>query len=229
MTRISIHQPVYLPWLGFFKKILSSDIFVFLDDVQFEKNGWHNRNKIKSKEGDLWLTVPVHAKNNPLLKSIKIDNNLNWSQKHSKSIFLNYSKSKFFDEYWSDYELIYKKNFVTLLELNVEFIKTILKHLDIKTKIIFSSELKTSTTGSDRILEICQKLNASSYLSGIQGPNYLEIDDFKINDIELIIQNFHHPIYKQLYDSFMPNLSTIDLIFNEGSNARAILDKAKNF
>lgn len=229
MTQISIHQPVYLPWLGFFKKIISSDIFVFLDDVQFEKNGWHNRNKIKTKDGDIWLTVPVHAKNNILLNSIQIDNSSNWSQKHAKSILLNYSKSPFFDEYWSDYELIYKKKFTTLLELNVILIKTILKQLDVKTKIVFSSELKTTSTGSDRILEICKKLKATSYLSGIQGPNYLKTDDFKKNNIKLIIQNFHHPTYKQLYNSFLPNLSTIDLIFNEGFNARDLLDHSKNF
>ena len=125
--------------------------------------------------------------------------------------------------------IIYKNNFTRLLELNVILIKTILKQLDIKTKIIFSSELKTTTTGSDRILEICKKLKATSYLSGIQGPNYLKIDDFKTNNIELIIQNFHHPTYNQLFNSFLPNLSTIDLIFNEGLNARDILDRSKNF
>ena len=95
MKTVSIHQPVYLPWLGFFKKIMSSDIFVFLDDVQYEKNGFQNRNKIRTYDGDMWLTVPVKAKSQTLLNEVSIDNSGNWSNKHIKSVFYNYSKTKY--------------------------------------------------------------------------------------------------------------------------------------
>ena len=158
MTLISIHQPVYLPWLGFFKKILESEIFVILDDVQYEKNGWHNRNKIKTKDGDMWLTVPVHAKNNIKLNQILIDNNSIWFKKHSKSIFINYKKANFFQQFWNDFELIYEKKFDRLIDLNLEIINLFLKKLDIKTRIVFSSELNILKSGSNRILEICKQL-----------------------------------------------------------------------
>ena len=229
MTLISIHQPVYLPWLGFFKKILESEIFVILDDVQYEKNGWHNRNKIKTKDGDMWLTVPVHAKNNIKLNQILIDNNSIWFKKHSKSIFINYKKANFFQQFWNDFELIYEKKCDRLIDLNLEIINLFLKKLDIKTRIVFSSELNILKSGSNRILEICKQLNADTYLSGNLGSNYLQIQDFKDNKIDVLFQNFQHPTYSQLFDSFIPNLSTIDLLFNAGPNALNIIKQAKNF
>jgi len=146
---VSIHQPGYLPWLGFFKKIQSSDIFVFLDDVQFEKNGWHNRNKIKTSENWMWLTVPVNAKLGTNLNQIRIDYSSKWIKKHKKSIELNYSKSEFFDKYWSNFENIYEKKYELLVDLNMAFIKKIMEFLDIKTKILFSSSLEITEKKKD--------------------------------------------------------------------------------
>lgn len=229
MKTISIHQPVYLPWLGFFKKITSSNVFVFLDDVQYEKNGWHNRNKIKTKDGSIWLTVPVNSTTNIKLNEISIDHTSNWLKKHKKSIYLNYVKAKFFDSIWPEFELIYQKDHELLIELNLEIIQLILKKLNIKTKTILSSDLNIMQSGSDRILEICKNLQADRYLSGIQGKNYLKIDDFKKNNIEVLFQNFQHPIYSQLYEPFLPNLSTIDLLFNEGLNSPNVLKTSSNF
>ena len=130
MKIISIHQPTYLPWLGFFKKISSSDVFVFLDDVQYEKNGFQNRNKIRTDEGENWLTVPITGKFGTLLKDIQIDNSSNWSKKHSKSIVQNYTKAKYFHEYWNEFESIYERKFEFLIDLNVEIIKLIMKKLN---------------------------------------------------------------------------------------------------
>ena len=123
MSIISIHQPVYLPWLGFFEKIISSEKFVFLDDVQYEKNGFQNRNKIRTTDGDMWLTIPVKTKSKTLLKNVKIDDSSNWMKKHSKSILLNYSQSKFFDNYWPELKKIYEKKYEYLVEINMEIIK----------------------------------------------------------------------------------------------------------
>ena len=229
MKTISIHQPVYLPWLGFFKKIMSSEIFVFLDDVQFEKNGWQNRNKIRTHEGDIWLTVPVNSKSNILLKDITIDNSLNWTKKHSQSICLNYSKAKFFDRYWNDFERIYEKRFECLIDLNLEIIKLLMKKFNIKTKTILSSELEISEHGAKRILKICKVLGADSYLSGIVGKEYLRIDDFNENNINVDFQNFQHPTYNQAYKPFHPNMAAIDLLYNEGTESKKILKKAENF
>lgn len=225
MTKISIHQPVYLPWLGFFEKILASEIFVFLDDVQYEKNGWQNRNKIRTSEGEMWLTIPVHNHKGLNLNEIKIQNNSNWINKHTKSIIQNYSKSEFFNNFWQDFELIYEKQYDRLIDVNIDFIKLLMEKLGIKTKTIFSSELKIEKMGSERILEICKKLKADSYISGIGGKNYLNMDDFKKNDIIVEFQNFQHPEYRQRCEPFIPNMAAIDLLFNEGNDAIKFLKR----
>ena len=177
MTTISIHQPVYLPWLGFFEKVISSEKFVFLDDVQFEKNGFQNRNKIRTYDGEMWLTVPVKAKSQTLLKDVKINYSTDWINKHKKSIILNYQKAKFFDKYSLELEKIYDEKYEYLLELNMEVIKFLFNKLKIKKEILVSSELHISAKGSDRILEICKILDVNRYISGITGKKYLLIDD----------------------------------------------------
>ena len=116
MTTISIHQPVYLPWLGFIEKVTSSEKFVFLDDVQFEKNGFQNRNKIRTYDGEMWLTVPVKVKSQTLLKDVKINYSTDWINKHKKSIIQNYKKAEFFDNYWFELEKIYDEKFEYLVE-----------------------------------------------------------------------------------------------------------------
>ena len=229
MKTVSIHQPVYLPWLGFFKKIMSSDIFVFLDDVQYEKNGVQNRNKIRTHEGDAWLTIPVSVKSTTLLKDVKINHSNNWEKKHSKSIENNYSKAKFFHDYWEEFEKFYQKKFDKLIELNLEIIEFLMNKFKIKTKIMFSSELNISEKGSERILQICKSLDANSYLSGIGGKKYLVLDSFKKNGISVNFQNFQHPIYNQVYQPFHQNMAAIDLLYNEGKKAKGILENAKNF
>lgn len=225
---VSIHQPGYLPWLGFFKKIESSDIFVFLDDVQYEKNWVQNRNKIRTSEGSMWLTVPVNAPFGCLLNEVRIDNTSNWTNKHKKSIELNYSKAKYFNNFWPCLEQIYEKNFDFLIDIDMEIIRLLMKELSIQTKTIFSSELDISQKSSDRILEICKRLNADIYISGELGGNYLNLEDFEKSGIQIQFQKFQHPTYEQCYKPFLLNMSAIDLVFNEGKNASKVLHDAKN-
>jgi len=228
MTTISIHQPVYLPWLGFIEKVISSEKFVFLDDVQFEKNGFQNRNKIRTYDGEMWLTVPVKVKSQTLLKDVKINYSVDWINKHKKSIIQNYKKAEFFDNYWLELEKIYDEKYEYLVELNIEIIKFLFNKLKIKTKTLFSSELHISDKGSNRILEICKILNADRYISGISGKKYLLIDDFERQKIKLEFQNFQHPTYEQVFDPFYPNMAMIDLLFNEGDNALKIIKKGND-
>ena len=228
MTTISIHQPVYLPWLGFIEKVTSSEKFVFLDDVQFEKNGFQNRNKIRTYDGEMWLTVPVKVKSQTLLKDVKINYSTDWINKHKKSIIQNYKKAEFFDNYWFELEKIYDEKFEYLVELNIEVIKFLFDKLKIKTKTLFSSELDISDKGSNRILEICKNLNADRYISGISGKKYLLIDDFERQKIKLEFQNFQHPTYEQVFDPFYPNMAMIDLLFNEGERSLKIIKKGND-
>lgn len=224
---ISIHQPNYIPWLGYFEKISRSDVFVFLDDVQYEKNYLINRNKIRTSEGSTWMTIPVKAKHDSSVKDTQIDNSQGWTSKHKKSIMINYSKSSFLRNYVNFFDVLYEKKFDYLIDINVEIIRYLMNELNIKTKTIFSSELHVEGKGSDRILNICKSLNADLYISGPFGKTYLNMDNFKNNSIDVEFQNFIHPVYKQCYNPFIPNMSIIDLLFNEGINSKNIL-KASN-
>ena len=226
---VSIHQPVYLPWLGFFKKISTSDQFVFLDDVQFEKNGWHNRNKIRTSDGWIWLTVPTKTKFGMNLNEIKIDNSINWKKKHKKAIEINYSKTPYFKNYWNELESIFNKKHELLIELNLELIKFIMKNLQIKTPTIFSSELNIDGKSSERILNICNKLKSKIYLSGKLGKDYLDLDDVSSNGIEVKFQDYKHHTNEQSVNTVMPIMTTKDLLSNKGDQSSEILRESNNF
>jgi hypothetical protein len=229
MTVVSIRQPGYLPYMGFFKKIQSCDIFVFLDDVQFEKNDWDNRNKIKTSEGVMWLTVPVVHKFGQKLNEIKIANNGNWKDKHRKAIKLNYQKSRFFENYWSEIDDILAKEWDTLIDLNFILINYFSSKMGINTKTIRSSELKIKNSGSERLLEICKNVSADTYLSGELGKNYLDEEIFRQSKINIIYEKFQHPIYTQLGNIFQSNMSIMDLLFNEGEKSKTILENSTNY
>ena len=140
---------------------------------------------------------------------------------------LNYGKAKHFKEFWHKFEPIFDKKYDNLINLNMDVIKQFMDILQIKTNTIFSSELDISSQSSDRILEICKTLGADVYMSGALGGNYLKLEDFKQNHIQVKFQNIHYPVFKQCFEPFMPNLSTLDLLFNEGENAIKIIKNAK--
>jgi len=224
MTVVSISQPTYLPYAGFFHKMIHSDIFVFLDDVQYEIRGFHNRNRIKTPQGIAWLTVPLSHPYKKLLNQVVISDVSDWSSTHKNMIKNCYRDSKFFDQYWSDVDKILTTPWINLLSLNIEFIEYFKKILHIDTKIILSSELNIQKHGTEKLVSICNHLNGTTYLSGIMGKNYLQKELFTNSKIHLTYQNFKHPIYNQLYGEFVPNLSILDLLFNEGPNAKDVLN-----
>jgi len=229
MKIVSIRQPGYLPYLGFFKKIQSVDEFIFLDDVQYSRGDWDNRNKIRTTEGSLWLTVPILNNSKKLLNEVKIDNSTNWIYKHKSAIKYNYKNTPFFNQYWDNIEEILDKSYTKLFELNIELINYFISVLKIKTKIIFSSDLNLNSVGSEKILDICKVCNAQTYLSGELGTNYLNENIFKKERVEVIFEKFIHPTYLQKYEKFIPNMSIIDLLFNEGENSINILNNSKNY
>mgnify|MGYP005653775919 FL=1 len=229
MKTISIRQPGYLPYLGFFKKIQSVDEFIFLNDVQYSRGDWDNRNKIRTTEGSLWLTVPILNNSKKLLNEVTIDNSSNWIYKHKSAIKHNYENSPFFDKYWNHIEEILDKSYTKLLELNIALINYFISVLKIKTKIIFSSDLNLDSTGSEKLLDICKNCNAQIYLSGELGTNYLNEKIFEKEGIQVIFEKFIHPTYSQKFEEFIPNMSIIDLLFNEGENSIDILKNSKNY
>lgn len=216
MKKVAIHQPQYLPWPGYFNKILQCDIFVFLDDVQYKKNEWQNRNKIKSANGELWLTVPVHYKFGQKINEVEIDNKIFWRKDHLKSIKVNYQKTKFFKEFYPYVESLLSKEYKKLVEVNVESIKMLMDYLGIKKEIVFSSQLQVEGEKTKRLVNICKKLSCDVYISGIGAKDYLDISEFEKNNIKVVFQNYTVPEYPQMFGKFIPNLSIIDMIFNVG-------------
>tara|TARA_R100001443_G_scaffold67656_3_gene76465 strand:+ start:1391 stop:2122 length:732 start_codon:yes stop_codon:yes gene_type:complete len=226
---VSIHQPNYIPWLGFFDKVMNSDIYVVFDDVQYPRGkDFANRNQIKTNNGKLWLTIPIKDKSSlKLWKDIQyIDNG--WKAKHLKNIESFYKKSDYFETYYPKLENIFSKNNDSLMELNVDLIKFVLEEFAMgsgQPKIVYSSDIKTDKTGLEKILHILSELNATHYISGSgEGSNrYIDEEKFTDNNIKLVWQEYTHPEYKQLHGEFIPYLSILDLLFNEGKKGARIV------
>jgi hypothetical protein len=216
-----------MPWLGYFDKIVKSDIFVFLDTVQFKKNEFQNRNKIKTAQGWMWLTVPVLYKYPEHIDEVKINNRVDWRKKHMRALEINYQKAPYCPELFPTMEGFYTGDSESLSELNRESVLTLLKVLGVNKKTKVASEVELggfSEEPSERLAAICASLGADTYLSGAGGREYLNLDPFHTKDITVIFQEFQHPVYRQLYGDFIPNLSLLDLLFNYGPDSLNVLE-----
>ena len=227
---LSAHQPAYLPWLGYFDKISKADVFVFLDTVQYEKNSFINRNKIKTPQGPQWLTIPVKSKGHitATLRETLVDDSKPWRSKHLKSIEMNYRKAPYFNEFFPKLEGIQMLPASNLAELCWQQLQFWLKEFNIKTKVVRSSYLAISSKKSDLVLDLCRHFNADQYLSGIQGRDYLDESSFYTNGIAVQYQDFQHPIYTQLWGDFLPYISIIDYWMNCGSDLQNISTRRIN-
>jgi len=214
--KIGIHQPNYLPWLGFFYKMAKVDIFVLLDNVQYEKNGLTNRLKIKTPQGGTWLSLPVKRKFPQLIKKAELVDFSKEKERHIKTIELNYKKAKYFDYLFPELREILARDWQCLADLNIELIKFFKEKLSIKAKLEIASNYNIVGKGTDLLVNLCKIFNADTYLSGKGGEKYQEEEKFKKAGIKLEYTDFIHPVYPQLWGDFIPNLSIIDLIFNCG-------------
>ena len=220
MKRISILQPNYMPWRGYYKIIKNSDCVVLYDDVQYTKNDWRNRNIIKSAKGPIWLTIPVRVKNlNQRINETYSVNN-NWYEKHYKSIKQNYSKSRYYNKYIDNFQEFYQNKKSRKITAIIEnFNNIIFEILEMSTKIIYSSDLGVTGNRNERLIRILKKLGADTYLSGPSASSYIDQELFKVNKIDIEWVSYQMPMYKQVFDGFIPNLSIVDLIFNTGTEA----------
>ncbi len=222
---LTAHQPVYLPWLGLFHKIALAETFVYFDQVQYLPKDWMNRNKIRTKSGSIWLTVPVLRKGYRDLKTseIEINNSIDWQKKHLRSISLNYKKSPYFENYIPFFEDVYSRKWKFLGELNEYMLKWFLDELGIKVNFLNANDFKFQGEKSSLILNMCKELNASTYIFGTLGKDYADVQEFEKNNIGLIFQNYNHPKYSQLYREFISHMSIIDLLFNHGPKSLEII------
>ena len=197
---VAIHQPAYLPWLGYFDRIRSADCFVYLDTVQFQKQSFQNRNKIRTPQGWTWLTVPVETKGalyDTPLKELAINNRIDWRRKHQRAIEMNYRKAPLFDAVMPLLEGFYARDWERLSDLCFEMLVAFNERLGIETGIIRASEMPGIAGGkSDLILNICRELGASRYLAGTLGRGYLQEADFEAAGIAVEYQDYGHPTYR---------------------------------
>jgi len=223
------HQPEYLPYIGFFNKVMSADKFVLVDHVQFNKKNWQNRNRVRTVNGWTWLIVPVYSKNKQMqhMNEVEINNTINWKEKHWKTIYLNYKKAPYFMNHAAFFRSVYLQEWIKLVELNETIIRYLFDVLKINIEIYRSSELNIEGKKTDLIINLCKKLNANAYISGSGGRKYVDMTKFKKANMLSYFRDMKQIEYKQQFEPFEPYMSVIDLLFNCGAekSRRIIYDR----
>ncbi len=215
---LTAHQPVYLPWLGLFHKIALADMFVSFDQVQYLPKDWNNRNKIKTSNGPVWLTVPVLKKGHreKRICEIEINNTVAWGRKHWQAIKINYSKSQYFKKYADFFEDVYKRDWVLLTDLNFYMLKWFLKTIGISIPVVSAGKYDFQGEKNALVLDMCKKLGAENYIFGALGKDYADVRSFEREKIKVYFQDYKHPRYPQQHGEFVSHISVIDLLFNCG-------------
>jgi hypothetical protein len=222
---IFVHQPEYMPWLGFFDKLARCDAFVVYDDAQYQHGGFHNRNKIRTSNGWKWLTVPIIHGHPQMIKDVKISGN-HWKTDHLTAIIQNYEKAPFFNDYFPLIKEVINFDHTMLIDLNLDLIKTIAQILSIKVNFARSSDIPyCGKEKNEKLVSMCEFTGADSYLSGSGGKAYVDESLFTFANIRVQWHNYEHPEYMQRYEGFLPNMSIIDLIFNVGPQAKELILK----
>lgn len=221
---VVILQPSYIPWRGYFEQIARADIFIFYDDVQYDKHGWRNRNRIKNHQGSQWLTIPVHSKGvvaeNMPINTVEIAWATPWNERHLRAIRESYAKAPFYKDYAPWLEEIYSRHTEKLADFTIPLTIALAEKLGIcHTRFLRSSELKTSGQKTDRLIGILTQLGATHYISGPSARSYIEDEKFQAAGISLEYMEYNYPEYPQLYPPFDPYVSILDLLLMTGPEA----------
>lgn len=232
---VTIMQPAYLPWLGYFERIARSDLLISLDHVHMDANSktkFANRNKIRTPDGWAWLTVPVRSKGlyeNMKLDRLEIETAAAWRRKHWRSIETNYQRAPYFDSLAPRLEAVFEREWTHLVPLCDVFHGLLCEILGIETPVVKSSALGIATGKQQLILDLCRAKGATKYVSGPFGRDYLEPRDFTAAGIELVFHDYDHPKYAQAFAGFQPYMSMLDLILNHGPASRDIFRSDRPF
>lgn len=224
MKKIAILQSNYIPWKGYFDIIASVDELILYDDMQFTKNDWRNRNKIKTPKGVEWLSVPVGQDIKRRIRDVELANNL-WQIKHWKTLENNYRRAPYFKEIALIFEPFYRGRQQTHLSpLNRELIEIVCAYLNIDTKISNSWDYTLIDGKTERIADLCKQANGTEYVSGPAAKDYIDENIFTGYGINLSWFDYSgYPEYRQLWGGFTHGVSILDLLFNEGPNARKFM------
>ena len=225
-----IHQPQYFPYPGFFHKLSKADIFVILDNTQYDKR-FTNRNQILATKGPIWMSVPINKNHKfSINREVEINNEMPWKKQHWDKIKFSYSSSKFFKKYKEDFENIFHEEWSFLFDLDFETMKKTIKWLDIEIKILKESDLDVEGKSTERLVNICKNIGADTYISGKGLPEkkYIDEEMFEKNGINLEYNNYKPVAYAQNFtDSFVPNLSIIDMLFNVGPDSLKLIKNSE--
>ncbi len=225
--RVTIHQPQFLPWLGYLDKIDQADLFIVLDTVQFKKQEWQNRNRIRTATGWQWLTVPVLQRFGQRIDEVRINGTVSWRAQHLRALEMHYARAPYRDRYLPELRALYERPWSGLSELNVAVIRWLLGSFGITTPIRLASEWAAREDATDRLMDLCRAVGATEYLAGAGADQYMDKARFEASGVRLEMQLFRHPAYRQLYEPFEPNLSAIDLLLLQGPDALATLRRAR--
>lgn len=221
MVTVAIHQPQYLPYLGFFHKLNHCDVLVVLDNVEFPNRGVQNRNKIKTKDGWQWLTVPVIQKRGQLIQDVKIENSIPWQARHRKALVTNYSRAPYFIHYADELQTLLTNPVTDLVTLDMILVGWAMRALGIQKPIFYASQLDAPGKQTEHLIQLCRAVQADCYLSGQGGRNYMDLNAFDAAGIRVQWQSFTPPEYPQVFPAvgFIPNLSVVDALFACGADA----------
>jgi hypothetical protein len=224
VTALAVHQPQYLPWLGYLAKWAAADVFVFLDTVQYEKNGWQNRNRIKTAAGPRWLTVPVHARLGTPIAEVTIDAAQPWPLRHLRAIEHAYGAARHLARHHDALRRLYAASWTHLAPLAAASAEWLARAVGVTTPAHRASALDVAATDpTDRLLALCAVLGADTYLAGRDGARYMDAARFAAAGVRVLYQDYAHPAYAQLHGEFVPNCSALDLLLTHGDDALGIL------
>ena len=225
--RVAIHQPHYMPWLGYFAKWAAADVFVFLDTVQYEKNGWQNRNRIKTREGPRWLTVPVRARLGTAIRDVTVDVSQPWHARHFAAIENAYRGAPCWRRHRDELHAFYGREWERLAQVAVASGEWLARKLGLATPTRLASEMglaeETEASATARLVGLCRAVGADTYLAGRDGALYMDLGQFAAAGITVETQRYEHPVYSQEHGEFVPFLSALDLLLMQGDEALGIL------
>jgi hypothetical protein len=225
--RVTIHQPQFLPWLGYLDKIDQADLFIVLDTVQFKKNEWQNRNRIRTSTGWQWLTVPVLQHFGQCIDDVVINPTAIWKVQHLRALEIHYARAPYIDRYLPPLRELYAAPWTKLSDLNKATVQWLLKAYGILTPVCSASQYVAREEPTNRLIDLCRAVGATRYLAGPGAEHYMDKPRFEASGIQVETQVFQHPIYRQIYEPFEPNLSALDLLFMQGPDALATLRRTR--
>lgn len=215
---VAIHQPQYLPWLGYLDKMDQADAFCFLDNVQFTKNEWQNRNRVRTREGWLWITVPVLHDFGQKVMDVRINNLVPWAKKHRRTLKQCYSRAQHYKEWAALLDEVLEKPWEKLSDLNIAAARALAQAFGVSTRLVRASKMgPLPDTPNERLIAILKAMGADTYLAGSGGKNYMDLSLFEEAGIRVAFQDFRHPEYTQAQPGFVAGLSAVDLLYNCGS------------